>query len=187
MSGVLLLVVVWCRVACEDIRDNHNMLCEANRRTMAKSLKQIGEISRYNNGGWKGSPNSIAALLRTRVPIDQQPRCKRCRLPAVKGQAHCRIHLGRWSPLSPAAGRAESRILARLERAGLLPLELIALPVWRGLNGLPTSQRAPTRLALVLAWDKRFAAPVRWVQAQRQAIDQGGLGRQNTAFWYENQ
>jgi hypothetical protein len=98
------------------------------------------------------------------------------------------MHLGRWSPLSPGAGRAESRTLARLERAGLLPFDLIALPVWRGLNGLPTNKRAPMRLAMVQAWDKRFSAPLHWAKVQRQAIDLGATPgkRQNTAGWYEN-
>lgn len=148
--------------------------------------EQLGEVSR--RGGWKGSPNSLAALAAGRVPIALARKCKRCGSPAVRGQDHCRLHLGRWSPLSPAGGRGESRILAKLERLGLLPLELIALPGWRGLAGLPTSQRAPARLALVLAWDKRQAEPLHWAKVQRQAFDlaaQPGK-RQNTAWWYEN-
>ncbi len=98
------------------------------------------------------------------------------------------MHLGRWSPLSPASGRAESRALWRLERAGLLPVELIALPVWRDLNGLPTGDRAPMRLALVQAWDKRYRAPLHWAKVQRKAIDLGARPgkRQKTAFWYAN-
>jgi hypothetical protein len=146
---------------------------------------QIGEVSRV--GGWRGSPNSLAALVQR--PYAEQRKCKRCRRLAVRGRDQCTMHLGRWSPLSPAAGRAESRQLAKLERLGLLPLELLSLPVWRGLMGLPTSKRAPLRLALMQAWDKRFAAPVRWAAVQRQAIDlakQPGR-RQATAAWYENQ
>jgi hypothetical protein len=106
----------------------------------------------------------------------------------VRGQDHCTIHLGRWSPLPLAAGRAERRILARLERAGLLPPDLIGLPLWRNLNGFATSKRAPVRLALILAWDKRFQLPAHWAQAQRQAIDLARKhgGKQNTAAWYEN-
>jgi hypothetical protein len=98
------------------------------------------------------------------------------------------MHLGRWSSLSSGAGRGERRILSRLERAGLLELELIALPVWRGLNGIPTGKRAPIRLALVLAWDKRHLAPLHWAKVQRQAIDLANRPgrRQNTAPWYEN-
>ena len=98
------------------------------------------------------------------------------------------MHLGRWSPLSAGAGRGESRILGRLERAGLLPLDLLPLPVWRALNGIETSKRAPMRLALVLAWDKRFIAPLHWSQVQRRALDLGARPgpRQNTAWWYEH-
>jgi hypothetical protein len=98
------------------------------------------------------------------------------------------MHLGRWSPLSAGAGRGESRMLAKLERLGLLPLELLSLPIWRGLMGLPTNKRAPMRLALVQGWDKRFTGPVRWAQLQRQAFDLAALPgrRQATAAWYEN-
>jgi hypothetical protein len=90
--------------------------------------------------------------------------------------------------LSGGAGRAESRTLARLESAGLLPFDLIALPLWRNLNGLPTGERAPLRLALLQAWDKRDKAPLHWAKVQRQAIDLGARPgkRQHTAFWYEN-
>ena len=98
------------------------------------------------------------------------------------------MHVGRWTTVKPSAGRAESRTLAKLDRAGLLPFDLISLPLWRNLNGLPTGTRAPLRLALVQAWDKRNLAPLRWAQVQRQAIDAGARPgkRHNTAYWYEN-
>lgn len=98
------------------------------------------------------------------------------------------MHLGCWSPLSGGAGRAESRRLGKLERAGLLPLELIALPLWRNLSGLATGQRAPARLALITAWDQRQAAPLHWAKVQRHALNlasQPGK-RFKTAPWYEN-
>jgi len=53
----------------------------------------------------------------------------------------------------------------------LLPLDLMALPVWRRLADMPTAKRCPMRLALVLAWDKRHQAPLHWAQVQRQALD----------------
>ena len=140
-------------------------------------------------GGWKGSPNSIAALLRCQVPRELLPKCKRCRRLAVSGQELCIGHIGRWVSQPDKAGRAESRTLARLERAGLLPLELIALPVWRNLVGIATAQRAPARLALVQVWDRRYTEPMRWAQVQRQAINlakQPGKRQNNTAYWYEN-
>ena len=161
-----------------------------HRRTQEGMLplaaQQIGEVRRV--GGWRGSPNSIASLLRHQVRIDQQRKCRRCRHPALRGEDHCRMHAGRWSPVSSRAGGAESRMLANLERAGLLPLELIALPVWRNLAGITTAKRAPLRLALVQAWDKRHLVPLHWAKVQRQAIDLGNTPgrRQNTAFWYEN-
>ena len=177
--------VVRCVVSRSDIIDtqhkHNNLWC--GRMTHPE---QIGEVSR--RGGWLGSPNSIAALMRCQVPHALQRKCRRCGGLAVRGEVHCTRHLGRWSPLSAAAGRAESRMLGKLERAGLLPLELLALPVWRNLAGIATSQRAPMRLALVQAWDKRYRFPVRWASVQRQALELGSRPgkRQNTAPWYEN-
>jgi hypothetical protein len=138
--------------------------------------------------GWQGSPNSIAALLRCQVPYALQRKCRKCGKLALRGQDHCTMHAGRWSPNPDRAGRAESRKLAAMERAGLLPLDLLALPVWRNLNGLPTARRAPARLAMVQAWDKRQVAPLHWAKAQRHALDLAGQvkRRHNTAYWYEN-
>jgi len=150
----------------------------------------VGEVSR--RGGWRGSPNSIAALMRYQILAPDQRKCRRCRKFALRGEDRCRRHVGRgapWRLLSPAQGRGESRMLARLERVGLLPLELLVLPVWRNLQGIRTSERAPQRLALVLAWDKRYKAPLHWAQVQRQAMDLALKypgSRQPTAYWYEN-
>jgi len=57
-----------------------------------------------------------------------------------------------------------------MERLGLLPLELLALPVWRDLTKIRLAERAPARLALVQAWDKRDQAPLYWSRVQRQAM-----------------
>ena len=149
--------------------------------------EQLGEARRH--GGWQGSPNSIAALMRSQVPFALSRKCDRCGQLALSGRKLCRTHCGSGKrQLSAAAGRGESRMLARLERLGLLPLELLGLPVWRNLNGLPTGTRAPTRLALVSAWDKRDKEPLHWAKVQRQAIDLGAQPgkRQATAYWYEN-
>jgi hypothetical protein len=150
--------------------------------------EQLGEVSR--NGGWRGHPNSLAALERHRWSFSLVAKCRRegCRQVAVRGQTLCTRHLGRNSPLSNGGGRGESRMLGRLERLGLLPLDLIALPVWRGLSGLPTGTRAPARLQLVQAWDKRQDQPLHWAKAQRAAMDLGQRPgqRQATAPWYEN-
>lgn len=149
-------------------------------------MPQIGEASR--SGGWKGSPNSLAALVPYQGLIATRPRCSRCRRPALSGTSVCASHAGRASPHSSGAGRGESRMLARLERLGLLPLELLALPVWRGLAGLETRTRAPLRLQLVQAWDRRQDQPLRWAQVQRNALDQGARPgkRAATAWYYEN-
>lgn len=149
----------------------------------------IGEIPR--NGGWRGSPNSLAALARYRVlylrDADASQRCRQCRQVAMRGIDLCAMH-ARTRTRKPGHGHGERRHLAALERRGLLPLELIALPLWRNLAGLPTAQRAPMRLALVNAWDRRYSAPLHWAEIQRRAIDLGATPgrRQNTAPWYEN-
>jgi hypothetical protein len=57
-----------------------------------------------------------------------------------------------------------------MEYLGLLPVDLLVLPVWRGLTGIPRRDRAPMRLALVRAWDRRYQAPLHWAQVQRQAL-----------------
>lgn len=131
-------------------------------------MAQIGEIS--TRGGWRGSPNSIAALLRCQVPWAEQRKCKRCRDLAVRGYDHCRRHGAKWHA-GDGGGRAESRMLCRMERLGLLPPDLLALPVWRELTFVRLAERAPVRLALVQAWDKRDQAPLYWARVQRQAMD----------------
>jgi hypothetical protein len=149
----------------------------------------LGEIRRSNRGGgWKGSPNSIAALMRSQVPIALSPKCRRCGQLALRGKDFCSTHSGRRVQRPRVPGIVESRMLGKLERIGLLPLELLSLPVWRNLMGIPTGQRAPLRLALVLAWGKRQSAPLHWAQIQRKALDLGAQPgrRQNTAWWYEN-
>ena len=66
-------------------------------------------------------------------------------------------------------------MIRRLDYIGLLPFELVALPAWRGLDGLPTKLRAPARLALVWAWDKRYREPLYWAQVQRRALELGRM------------
>lgn len=146
-------------------------------------MAQLGEVSRV--GGGHVHPNSLANLVT--IPAPLQRHCAKCRRPALRNLQYCSTHSGRHSKANNP-GRAESRKLARMEWLGLLPLDLLALPVWRGLAGLPTSQRAPMRLALVLAWDKRLSQPLHWAKVQRRALDLGATSgkRQNTAAWYEN-
>ena len=136
--------------------------------------QQIGEISRA--GGFRGSPNSIAALMRCQVPYALQRHCQRgtCRQTACRGSDFCRFHGGipaRGKTRGDQGGRPESRLLANMETAGLLPFDLLAHPAWRGLTGLPRAKRAPLRLLLLQAWDRRDKAPLMWAQVQRQAMD----------------
>lgn len=107
----------------------------------------------------------------------------------MRGIDLCVMHGGARRVLPDGNGRAERRALTRLEKIGLLPLELLALPVWRKLTGLPTAKRAPMRLALVQAWDRRELEPLHWAQVQRRALELGAMPgkRQKAAPWYENQ
>ena len=158
------------------------------RKIKPRPAIQFGEVSRL--GGWRGSPNSIAALMRCQVPWAEQRKCLRCLGLAVRGYNHCQMHLGRWSPKSGAFGRAESRMLGKLERVGLLPIELIELPAWRDLTGLPTKVRAPMRLALVRAWDRRGDEPLNWAHVMRQAREAGTtLEKPSKVYqppWFQN-
>lgn len=195
------MVVLWCLVWCGDgvasgiASARQDTTAHKRHGTSEKMRKvkpipplQFGEVPRV--GGWRGSPNSIAALLRCQVPYAEQRHCARCRCIAVRGYDHCQMHLGRWSPKSGAFGRAESRFLRKLERVGLLPTGLIELPVWRGLMGLPTKVRAPMRLALVRAWDRRGDEPLNWARVMRQAHEAGTtLEKPRNAYrapWFEN-
>jgi hypothetical protein len=56
-----------------------------------------------------------------------------------------------------------------MHRLGLLPAELLALPVWCALNGQTTATRAPLRLRMVLAWDGRHDQPLAWGALVREA------------------
>jgi hypothetical protein len=144
----------------------HTTPCHYKDKSMES--RQIGEVSRW--GGWRGSPNSIATLMRYRIPWSQQRRCKACQRIAVRGYDTCIRHLGRRPLMSAAFGRGERRLLARLERRGLLPSDLMAMPAWRDLGDQPCQVRAPMRLALLQAWDKRQAEPLQWAKVQRQAL-----------------
>jgi hypothetical protein len=91
---------------------------------------------------------------------------------AMRGRDHCRIHGGPGRRfVEDHGGRIESRVLRRLERLGLLPLDLMALPVWRDLTTVRLADRAPARLALVQAWDKQNQAPLYWARVQRKAME----------------
>jgi hypothetical protein len=120
-------------------------------------------------GGWRGSHNSLAALVPTYFPNQRIPRCQRCGRPALRGHRFCQWH-GKHGLSRPSPGRAESAILSRMGRLGLLPLELIALPVWQNLTTSPVSVRAPIRLRLVLAWHTRLTQPLAWGVTWRQAL-----------------
>jgi hypothetical protein len=136
----------------------------ANKLQGARDLR----VSVTGRGGWRGSPNSLAALDRYRVHFPDQPKCSRCRRIALRGTPFCSAHSGR-KPAPRTPGRRAASLLAGMERAGLLPRELIALPVWRELSNVMGEARTLTRLALVLAWDKRLSEPLAWAPVWRDA------------------
>jgi len=75
-----------------------------------------------------------------------------------------------------------------MERLGLLPFELLAHPAWRGLTHLGRADRAPLRLVLLQAWDKRDKAPMYWAQMQRKAMDMGKRANPNWSAmpWHDH-
>ena len=161
--GGLSNLSVWCRVT------GHNI------RTDPLSVNvNLPKKRPYNNtakraGGWRGSPNSIAALLANQVLLADQRKCRHCKRTALRERDVCRRHAGR-TVLPATEGRAERRVLQGMERLGLLPADLLLSPAWRALGTLPTSRRSPIRLRLVLAWSERERQPLVWALAWRVAL-----------------
>lgn len=130
--------------------------------------------TKRSNGGWKGSPNSLAALVPTYFPNQLVPRCVRCRRAALRGTKLC---VGHTPGASRFRGGDESRLLQRMDKRGLLPVELVASSAWRALDTVPCAVRAPVRLALVLAWARRDDHPLHWGQLWRSALNAARLAR----------
>ena len=150
------------------------------------AARQIGEVKRVAAAG-ADRRTALRRCCAIRLLAGSMRKCKRCGRPAVRGPGplHQRI-LGRWSPLSGAAGRAERRMLAQARAR-----RIVAARAYRAAGlawsrrGFATSQRAPARLALVQAWDKRHLAPLRWAKfsARRLNLAQAPGRRQHTAWW----
>lgn len=95
----------------------------------------------FNMGGWRGHPNSLAALEahRARTQFGNTRRCW-CGQPAVTGSNECRFHGGKhalnqrrrkdhvWKPRQNALIKRELR---RLLKEGSIPMDLIRVPVFR--------------------------------------------------------
>jgi len=118
-------------------------------------------------------PAFIAGRERSAVLIQHQRKCQHCRGVAMRDKLVCRRHAGRIACASEAHGRGERRILQRMDRLGLIPGALAALPAWQALDLLPTSVRSPLRLRLVLLWAERDTQPLAFAQALRQASEAG--------------
>jgi hypothetical protein len=96
-------------------------------------------------------------------------RCARCGRAALRTSAFCYAHSRKGVP-NPGPGHMASRQLAGLDRLGLLPAALRLLPTWQALSPVPVAVRAPLRIALVLAWDKRDTEPMSWARLWREAV-----------------
>ena len=114
-------------------------------------------------------PALIEAWRKNGVRLQNQRKCIRCNDVAMRDKPFCRRHGGRVAYTSDAHGRGERRKLRRMERLGLIPDDLMALPVWQSLSTLPTSVRSPLRLHLVMMWAEREAEPLAWARLLRQA------------------
>jgi len=135
-------------------------------------------------GGWHGHPNSLAALVASRQSWAALRSCERCGRPALREDRFCYAHsrkARKRPPVSP--GQAAGRVLQGMHRAGLLPAELIALPVWRALSVQATAVRAPLRLRMVLAWDRRHDQPLLWAGLVREAHELGARSVARSAVW----
>jgi hypothetical protein len=174
----------WCRcrvVPPPNERGTHNLAVSA----MAVNGEQT-QRSGKNLGGWRGSPNSIAALVRDGVygvPWSMLRKCKHCRRVALRGRDVCSGHAGLRTGLSDRAGRHERRTLEAMDRLGLIPADLMQLPAWRALATVPTATRSPLRLRLVLAWSERERQPLMWADAWRTAIEVGAKASGTGKAW----
>ena len=105
-------------------------------------------------------PNSLKALAESRMPWAMLRRCARCGTqPAVTGSGFCRNHGGRPAVVSPQrqALRASDRIINRAIKAGTLPAELTAHPIWTAVHHITVRRH---RAALLAAWHS--ADPAAW-------------------------
>jgi len=135
-------------------------------------------------GGWRGHPNSLAALAASRRSWGMQRSCEQCGSPALRDDRFCPVHSRRARKLPPVTpGQAAGRVLQGMHRAGLLPDELISLPVWRALSVQATSVRAPLRLRMVLAWEARQRQPLVWAALVREAQVIGSRQVKRFAVW----
>lgn len=142
------------------------------------SVNNLPTKRKYNNsakraGGWRGSPNSLAALVQFQGLLPVRPKCRACGKPALSGRTVCSWHAGRHSRLPATGGRAERRALLAMDKLGLLPGDLLRSHAWRALGALPTSTRSPLRLRLALAWSERERQPLMWASAWRAAMEAG--------------
>lgn len=155
---------VWCRVATRPTGPGHNKC--AGTMPAVNDTNTTG--TKKSRGGWRGSPNSIAALFAHQMPRALQRTCKRCRRLALRGRDWCYVHASRRVADKP--GTVERRTLAGLAWAGLLPAELIQTPTWLALSGCEQAIRAPIRLRLVLLWHERERQPLAFADVWRLAL-----------------
>ena len=115
-------------------------------------------------------PNTLKSLRKHQVLLADQRKCAKCKRVAVKHKKFCYWHdLSRRSNDKP--GRQELRLLQRMNRYALLPVELVSLPVWQNINPICMAQRGPMRLRLLQAFDVRLTEPLLWAKVQREATE----------------
>jgi hypothetical protein len=71
-----------------------------------------------------------------------------------------------------------------MDRLGLLPMDLMNLPLWRDLDRCRTEERAPVRLGLVQAWEWRDDQPLAWAKAWREARE---VAKQPPPGWWKTE
>jgi hypothetical protein len=120
---------------------------------------EIDNKPRKNVGGWRGSPNSIAALLAGQVLLQFQRKCELCGRVAMRGRRCCVWHAG--VKLRDGLGRVERRQIEAMRHLGLMPAELANA----------RRRAAPIALHLALMWHDRERQPLAFHQAWRRWID----------------
>lgn len=123
------------------------------------------------HGGWRGHPNSIAALANHRILFADKPRCEaiahgtkqQCRKAACHGRTRCATHSGNSKTAARTARQALRRSVRWLETHGLVPERLAQHPAWQRAHWGPC--RHDVLLRMLAGWANQdhegFASAVR--------------------------
>lgn len=166
------------------------------RKELTPTQIAVQAAAKHRRGGWRGNPNSLAALAkhRPRAPNYLGARCSKtgCKSPAVKSADYCQKHGGHRQVLvkNPTGAAARKYVrtakFARNQEITALYKLLASIPanikldVVRYLQKHGVGRRVPNDLfvALVLGWREFLehdqAGP--WLAAVQRAKQAGYIG-----------